>query len=98
MTIKNVLKELESAKNPVAKAIHKGEHCKVLVLAFKTGMILKEHKTSLPTKLTVLEGEVIYIEGDVQKKLGQYEETEIPVGIMHSVECTKEALCLLTQG
>jgi quercetin dioxygenase-like cupin family protein len=98
MTIKNVLELLELATTPVAKVIHKGDHFKVLALAFKKGMILKEHKSNLPAKLTVLEGSVIYFENDGQKVLNKYETTDIPIGVIHSVECTQDALCLLTQG
>jgi quercetin dioxygenase-like cupin family protein len=98
MIIKEVLEQVDSSNNPVAKAIHKGVNFKVLALAFKKGMIMKEHKTSLPAKLTVLVGEVIYRQGSIQRQLGQYDETEIPMDIIHSVECIEDALCLLTQG
>lgn len=98
MIIKDLLLQLETSLHPVAKAIHKGEHFKVLALAFKKGMSLKEHKTSLNAKLVVLSGEVIYKEGDIIKKLVQYDETDIPLGVMHSVDCTEDALCILTQG
>jgi quercetin dioxygenase-like cupin family protein len=98
MIIKDILLQLETSEHPVAKAIHKGEHFKVLALAFKKGMVLKEHKTALAAKLTVFSGSVIYKEGDIQKELNQYDETDIPVGIIHSVECVEDALCLLTQG
>jgi quercetin dioxygenase-like cupin family protein len=98
MIINDVLQQLETSTHPVAKALHKGEHFKVLVMGFKKGMVLKEHKTSLPAKLTIFSGKVIYIEIGVSKNLNQYDETDIPVGIVHSVECTEDAICLLTQG
>jgi quercetin dioxygenase-like cupin family protein len=98
MIIQEILNQLETAQNPVAKAIHKGEHFKVLGIGFKKGMHLKAHKTNLQAKLTVLSGSVIYKQGDLIKSLRQFDETEIPVGIIHEVECTEDALCLLTQG
>jgi quercetin dioxygenase-like cupin family protein len=98
MIIKEILHQLETAQNPVAKAIHKGEHFKVLAIGFKKGMHLKAHKTNLAAKLTVLSGAVIYKQGDLIKTLLQFDETDIPIGIIHEVECTKDALCLLTQG
>ncbi len=61
-------------------------------------MIMKEHKTSLPAKLFVLYGTVLYKEGALTKTLHQYEETEIPQDIIHSVECIDDALCILVQG
>lgn len=67
MIIKDILTQVEASKSPVAKAKHKGEHFKVLALAFKSGMIMKEHKTLLPAKLTILQGEVVYTQGDIQK-------------------------------
>jgi quercetin dioxygenase-like cupin family protein len=98
MIIKDIFQQLESSDHPVAKAIHKGENFKVLALVFKKGMILKEHKTSLTAKLTILQGSVIYKQGEILKALEQYDETDIPAGAIHSVECTNDALCLLTQG
>lgn len=98
MIIKEILEQLKTSKNPVAKAIHKGEHFKVLALALNKGMILKEHKTSLPAKLVVLSGSVIYNEGEKHLTLNQFDQTDIPLGIIHSVECTSDALCLITQG
>jgi len=98
MTIKDVLQQLDTSTHPVAKALHKGEHFKVLVLGFKKGMVLKEHKTSLPAKLTVFSGKVVYVEMGSSKKLHPYDETDIPVGVIHSVECLEDAICLLTQG
>ncbi len=98
MIIKEILHQLETAQNPVVKAIHKGEHFKVLAIGFKKGMDLKAHKTNLAAKLTVLSGTVIYKQGDLIKTLLQFDETDIPIGIIHEVECTEAALCLLTQG
>jgi ribosomal protein L21 len=41
-------------------------------------------------KLTDEEGKTI--------ELDQYDETEIPVEVTHSVEAKEDSLCLLTQG
>ncbi len=98
MIIKDLLAQLETVAHPLAKAIHKGEHFKVLAIAFKKGMILKEHRTQLAAKLTVLSGAVVYKEGMVEKTLLQYHETDIPVNVVHSVEALEDSLCLLTQG
>jgi quercetin dioxygenase-like cupin family protein len=98
MVIKDLLKQLNESANPVAKVLHKTEHSKVLVIGFKKGMLLKEHKTQLPSKLTILSGSVVYKENDKIKELSQYDEVEIPVNIIHSVEAKEDSLCLLTQG
>ncbi|MDQ6815055.1 MAG: hypothetical protein M3040_15070 [Bacteroidota bacterium] len=44
MTIKEVIEQLETATHPVAKVLHKGDHCTVLIIGFKKGMKLKEHR------------------------------------------------------
>ena len=98
MKLKEIIKELDTATHPVAKALHKGEHFKTLAIGFKKGMILKEHKANLPTKLFVLQGVVIYKQDDISTTLSLYDELEIPVNILHSVEATEDSLCLLTQG
>jgi quercetin dioxygenase-like cupin family protein len=98
MVIKELLEELRTRDQPLAKALHKGAHSKVLVLGFKKGMLMKEHVAHLPSKLVVLSGAVVYTEGAKATTLRLYEEIEIPVGIVHAVEALEDSLCLLAQG
>ena len=86
MTIKDIKEELKLSVNPVAKSLHHGTGFKVLLMGFKKGMILREHKAHIQSKLTVLEGAVIYKEADRIVNLMQYDEVDIPVEITHSVE------------
>jgi quercetin dioxygenase-like cupin family protein len=98
MTIPNLLQQLETAQFPVAKAIHHGTGFKVLALGFKRGMKMKEHVAHLPSRLTILSGQIIYRENEKELTLNIWEETEIPVNVVHSLEATEDSLCLLTQG
>lgn len=98
MIIKEVLAELETKNNPVAKSLHKGSHFNVLILGFKKGMVLKEHKAGLPSKLTVLEGRIIYTIQDRNIELSKFDTIDIPVSEVHAVEALEDAICLLSQG
>jgi quercetin dioxygenase-like cupin family protein len=98
MIIKEALAELELKDNPLAKLMHTGVAFKVIVLAFKKGMVLKEHKTSVPTKLTVLTGNVKYSSENLIRTIDTYEELEIPLEEMHTIEAIEDSLCLLIQG
>lgn len=73
MVIKDILSELETKDHPVAKALYKKEGFKVLMLAFKKGMILKEHKAHMPTKLVVLDGKVTYKSEAEEIKLDKFD-------------------------
>lgn len=97
-TIREVKEELKMAKQPVARALHHNDEFKVLVVGFNKSMILKKHKAHLPTILTVLEGKVIYKQGEQSTTMHLYDEYNIPVGVLHEVEALKNSLCLLTQG
>jgi len=98
MTIKEVKEKLKTSKGPVALSLHQGSGFKTLVLGFNKGMILKEHKAHLKSKLTVLKGAVIYQEQDRKVTLDQYDEVDIPLEVTHWVEALEDSLCLLTQG
>lgn len=98
MTIQEIKAELKLSHKPVAKSLHHGAGFKVLLIGFSQGMILKEHKAHMPSKLTVLEGAVIYKEESRKVELMKYDEVEIPVEITHSVEAIEDSLCILTQG
>lgn len=97
MTIKIIREKLANSTGPVAMALDKSDHFKVLVIGFNKGMILKKHKANGKTKLTVLEGEVVYYENEKETILRQYDEYNIPIGIYHHVEARTDSLCLLTQ-
>lgn len=98
MIIQEIKEKLESSTNPIAKSLHKGSGFNVLAIGFKKDMILKEHKANLPSKLTVLEGYVVYQEDDRVVSLNQYDEVMIEVDVPHSVKAFEDSLCLLTQG
>ncbi|NIG55099.1 hypothetical protein [Chitinophaga sp. Cy-1792] len=97
-TLQQMMEQLEQAVHPMAKALYKSPGTKVLALAFKKGMRLKDHKAHEPTTLYVLSGSVVYEQGDEKKSLAQYEQTVIPVEITHAVFATEDSLCLLVQG
>ena len=98
MVIKEILTQLETSDHPVAKPLHKGENFKVLVIGFKHGMRLKDHQAHMPSKLTVISGKVIYRQHEKESELQKFDEIEIPVNTIHSVEAREDSLCLLTQG
>ena len=98
MTIQDIKKQLVTATHPVARALHKNEHFTVLVIGFREGMKLKDHKAHMPSKLTVLEGSVFYNTCDSTTELQQYDEVIIPADTIHSVQAVTNCLCLLTQG
>ena len=98
MIIKEILAEIETKDHPVAKALFKKEGFKVLVIAFKNGMVLKEHKANVPTKLVVLEGSVKYKSETTEIELGKYDEFEIPINEIHAVNALENSLCMLVQG
>ncbi|MBI3882841.1 MAG: hypothetical protein HY305_01090 [Sphingobacteriales bacterium] len=60
MIIKTAIAEVKTKSHPVAKVVNKTGESQVLVITFQKGMILKEHKTSLPAKIIVLQGRIVY--------------------------------------
>lgn len=98
MTVEAIKKQLNSSKHPVAKQFHIGDHFKVLIFGFKKGMKLEDHKAHQPTKLLVMEGDVIYHQDKKDIRLKQHEEIDIPAEVTHSVGALEDSLILLTQG
>ena len=98
MVIKEILSELETKDHPVAKALYKKEGFKVLMLAFKKGMILKEHKAHMPIKLVVLDGKVTYKSEVEEIKLDKFDEFEIPVNNLHAGYALEDSLCMVLLG
>jgi len=98
MTIHQTLTALENASAPVVKVIHQSEHAKVVVLGFKEGMLLADHKTSVKTTLVVIKGTVSYIQGGHKTDLYQYDELDIPIDVVHAVRAVEDSVCFLIRG
>jgi quercetin dioxygenase-like cupin family protein len=98
MTYNQVKAALETAKNPVARIMHKGNSSKCLMIGFNKGMTMSEHKAHLPSKLFVCEGQVIFVLENVKTILNKYDEIEIPIEITHEVRALEDSICLLIQG
>ncbi|UPT65920.1 MAG: hypothetical protein M0D57_15600 [Sphingobacteriales bacterium JAD_PAG50586_3] len=98
MTIAEVEARLENAERPVALALHKDEHYKVLVIGFKKGMTLEPHTSKFPAKLVVLYGKVVFKTNQITHTLEKYDEMSIPVMELHWFEAQEDTLCLLMQA
>lgn len=97
-TIKDILSRLETVTHPVAQVMQKGDGYRIIAIGFRKQMILNSHKASMPSVLTVLNGKVNYRINNESTVLSQYDQVEIPVDLIHSVEAVEDSLCLLTQG
>ena len=98
MIVEEILEQLEESEHPVAKTFHLGDHFKVLIFGFKKGMKLKDHKSKHPTKLLVMEGDVIYTQEKRDHRLKKHDEVHIPAHVSHTVSALDDSLVLLTQG
>lgn len=98
MIIEEIKKQLETSENPVAKPFHIGEHFKVLIFGFKKGMKMVDHKAHHPTKIMVMEGDVIYHQKGKDIRLKLHDEIDIPAEVTHSVAALEDSLILFTQG
>ncbi len=96
--MKQIEKYLETAKHPVVHVLKSVDNFKVIMIGFKDKMILDDHKTDVPARLVVLEGKVIYKEGEKIVMMEQYDEVDIPVNVIHSVTALADSLCMVIKG
>jgi len=95
----NVLETINfTADKPAILAVRKTNNINVIAVGLLQNQLLKKHKTSIPTMLLVLKGNVEFtIEGEVIA-LKQYDTYQIPVNIEHEVKGLAGENCfLLTQ-
>ncbi|MFI5159799.1 MAG: hypothetical protein ACHQHN_00910 [Sphingobacteriales bacterium] len=97
MVIQDVLAALKDASGPVVKVLVKGNGGKVIVLGFRKGMVLKEHKTGLNTRLVVIDGQISYFSANGMVTLNKFDELDIPVNEPHSVQALADSICFLIQ-
>ena len=97
MILKNIMAQLGEATQPVSKIIKYSTTFKTLAVGLKKGVIWRDHKAAMPTKLLVVEGSVIYRQEEKVVELGKLDDMDIPVDIIHSLEATDDSLCILIQ-
>jgi quercetin dioxygenase-like cupin family protein len=98
MVIEEAFAELALKNHPVARILHKGDMFKAVIIAFKKGMVLREHKTHLPATITVIKGRVNYRKDDSITTIEEYDNFQIPIHETHSIEALEDSICLLIQG
>jgi len=97
MVIHDVLAALKDATGPVVKVLVKDNGGKVVVLGFSKGMVLKEHKTGLNTRLVVIDGQIKYFSVNGMVTLNKFDELDIPVNQPYSVQALADSICFLIQ-
>lgn len=95
MILKQMMEDLESKSGPIAKQLYKNQMTKVLAIAFKKNMILKEHKAPGLTRLFVMAGKIEYRSNPQTLILNEYDEMEIPLDEVHSVYAIEDSLITL---
>ncbi len=98
MIIQETIEKMKASTGPVTAVLHKNEHFKVILLGLKKGLVLKEHKTEIRAKISVIFGSVNFKLGEEITPLKQYETLEIPVNEYHSVTALEDSLCMITKG
>lgn len=97
-TIERVLLKLKTATKPVTEILHQNEGFKATIVGLNPGVLLPDHTTKVPAKLTVLMGSVVYQDAAGVIPLFCFDELEIPVSEVHSVRANRRSICLLTRG
>jgi quercetin dioxygenase-like cupin family protein len=98
MIIKNILAQLKEATRPVSKIIKAGGFFKSVAIGLKKGIIWHDHKAVMPAKLIVAEGRVIYRQGESKIELEKFDDLDIPINIIHSLEAEEDSICILIQS
>ena len=96
--IQEIQEKLMTSTKPVARLYYKSEASKTMFIGFNSGMILDQHKTSIPARLMVLTGKVTYQQVDDITTLYQYETKDISKDTLHKVYADEESLFMSMQG
>jgi len=96
--IKSIKEQLKLIDGPVVKPLHSNNNFKSIIIGFNKKSTLKEHAAYWPSKLTILEGNVDFVQNEVATKLIKYDTHDIEVGELHHVYANEDSICLLTQS
>ncbi|WP_157472129.1 hypothetical protein [Neolewinella persica] len=97
-TIKSVLRKMKQSSGPVTEELHAVDGLSVMVIGLNRGELLADHTTDVKTRLIVLDGCVLYNDPIDTFPLFDYDEHEIPIGVVHSLTANRKSICLLIKG
>lgn len=87
----NILEQITfDPTKPAVVSILKNDRLNYLAIGLLAGQLLKKHQTHVPTLLTVIKGEVVFLVGQDRIPLKQYDIYEIPVSVEHAVQGVQE--------
>lgn len=98
MIIHNAIADLASAQHPVMQTLHEGDNFKALVLTFREGMTIKEHKSNVPATIVVVSGKINYHNATTTVTLEKYDNLSIIPEELHAVTALEDSVCLLLKG
>jgi len=85
MIIHNAIADFASAQNSILRTLHEGDNSKALVLTFRTGMTIKEHKSNVPATLIAVSGKINYHTSKTTITLKMYNNLSIIPEELHAV-------------
>jgi quercetin dioxygenase-like cupin family protein len=98
MIIHSAITDLASAQSPIIRILHEGVNSKALVLTFKEGMTIKEHKSNVPATLVVMSGKINFHNAITTVTLEKYDNFSIIPEELHAVTALEDSVCLLLKG
>jgi quercetin dioxygenase-like cupin family protein len=95
----NIIKNIPfSSEKPAVHMVRKTDTINYIAVGLLMDQILPEHKTGVPTILTVLSGAIEFCIEDKEYLLYPFDTFQIPVNIMHEVRgIEKENVFTLVQ-
>ncbi len=82
----NLLEMLDfNSEKPSVSVIRSSEKSKVIAIGLAKNVLLKEHKTLLPTLLLCIQGRIEFSIHDQVLTLSALEDYEIPINELHKV-------------
>lgn len=87
----NIVEKISfTPEKPAVHIIRKTDSINYIAIGLLMDQILPEHKTGVPTILTVLKGGIEFVIGDQEILLYQFDTFQIPVNQVHEVRGLEE--------
>lgn len=94
----NITENIKWTDKPEVTIIKKTDKIKQFTVALGKNGEMKKHKTSVPTTLVVLKGEISFLINEEKHHFKAFDTYDIPVNVEHEVHgLAEENLFLLTQ-
>lgn len=98
MIIQEIINLMPSSDKVITRILRKYDQNRIIAIGLNKGLILPDHISSVPALLIPIQGKVYFRSEVLSIEVQTFDELEIPINVIHSLEAVEDSVCILIKG